>query len=77
MERMGPESLMLMAAAPISYRAAVDDRRLWELPMEDERREPTLLAASPLLAAPARPAGPRRLLAWLHLPRGAVEAAEF
>jgi hypothetical protein len=77
MERMGPESLMLMAAAPIAFRPVRDDRALWELPMEVDRTAPTLLAASPLVGAPERPQGPRRLLAWLHLARGGARAGEF
>jgi hypothetical protein len=77
MERTGPESLMLMAAAPIAFRAVRDDRRLWELPMETAPEAPALLAASPVVSGSVRPAGARRLLAWLHLPRGGAEGGEF
>ena len=77
MQRMGPESLMLMAAAPIACRAVPDDRALWELPMEGERPESALLAASPVIAGAPRPVGARRLLAGLHAPRAGPEPAEF
>jgi hypothetical protein len=77
MERMGPESSMLMAAAPIAFRAGRDLRALWELPMDAERGDATLLAASPAVAGPARADGARRLLAWFHVPRGGTKVGEF
>ena len=57
MERMGPESLMLMAAAPIAYRPAMDDRALWEIPVTDEARPAELLAALPAQARREDPRG--------------------
>ncbi len=77
MERIGPEASLLMAAAPIAFRAARDDRALWEIPMDADRVDPTLLAAVPAAVAPARPAGARRILAWLHVARDGARAAEF
>jgi hypothetical protein len=72
MERTGPESLMLMAAAPIAYRAGRGDVALWELPVQDDREEPALLAALPLGGA-----GPRRggLRGWIDRLRPSHPAA--
>jgi hypothetical protein len=77
MERMGPESSMLMAAAPIACRATRGERALWELPLDADRAEPTMLAASPALAGPTRAGGAHRLLAWLHVARDGPPAGEY
>ena len=77
MERLGPESSMLMAAAPIACRGVRDVRALWELPMDADRDDATLLAASPAAVGPDRAEGARRLLAWFHLPHGGARAGEF
>ncbi|HTW77103.1 MAG TPA: hypothetical protein VMG14_04990 [Thermoplasmata archaeon] len=55
MERMGPESLLLMAAAPIAFRTPSDDRALWEIPIEAEDRRPTLLLAAGPISTATRP----------------------
>jgi hypothetical protein len=77
MERMGPESLMLMAAAPIACRARPEEGRLWEIPIEAGPRQVALLAATPVVSADMRPAAHRGLLAWLHLARDGRNPAEF
>ena len=67
MERLGPESLMLMAAAPIAHRTAIEDRALWEIPIADEARgTPRLLAAAPAAAGTRVPRGTRGWWAWLR-----------
>lgn len=66
MERLGPESLMLMAAAPIRARAARDERAMWEALADAETPPPpALLAAAPALAPSGR-ARERRGW-WAHL----------
>ncbi len=77
MERTGPESLTLMAAAPIFRPSAGVGRPLWEVPAEVDRLGPSLLAAAPASVAPSRPARAVRLLAWLHVPRAEAPSARF
>lgn len=75
MQRTGPESLMLMAAAPLAYRTDLSRRALWELPAElraEDRREVPLAA----LGAGRRQSAGRRLLAWVGLGAGEARRAE-
>lgn len=64
MERLGPESLMVMAAARISRLPPLEDRALWELPVTETARAPELLAAAPVHRIPARRTDGRGWFGW-------------
>jgi hypothetical protein len=59
MQRTGPESLMLMAAAPIAFRVEGQERPLWRVPMDAGSPKPGLLAAMPARRRRGRPVGER------------------
>ncbi len=66
MERLGPESLMLMAAAPIRARTARDERAMWEALADAEAPGPVpMLAVAPALARSG--AARDRRGWWAHL----------
>jgi hypothetical protein len=65
MERIGPESLMVMAATRMAYHGPTE-HALWEIPVQDEAEAPRLLAAAPLAAPAVRRTGLRGWIAHLR-----------